>query len=221
MNCAARDLLPPLAILLISVWAAEGIPAEQSAGMPHIGVVAPNVSVQSENAQAFRDGLRDAGYVEGRNIVIDWWYGNGSYDHLDDAIASFVERKVDVIVVESTVAALATKRATSTIPIVMAAVADPVGSGLVASLAQPGGNITGLSMMTTDLSAKRLELLKASDAPSNAGGGTMEPADTLASPRARRHQARGTVVVDRVDVARRTERGRDYCRHIGCEPSAR
>ena len=116
--------------------------------------------MQSDDAQAFRDGLRDAGYAEGRNIVIDWWYGNGSYDRLDAAIASFVERKVDVIVVESTVAALATKRATSTIPIVMAAVADPVGSGLVATLGQPGGNITGLSMMSTDLSAKRLELLK-------------------------------------------------------------
>jgi putative ABC transport system substrate-binding protein len=160
MNGAALDLLPPLAMFLMSAWAAEGIPAQQSTGPPHIAVVAPNASAQSESAQALRDGLRDAGYAEGRNIFIDWWYGNGSYNHLDDAIATFVERKVDVIVVESTVAALATKRATSTIPIVMATVADPVGSGLVASLAQPGGNITGLSMMTTDLSAKRLELLK-------------------------------------------------------------
>ena len=160
MNGAARGLLLPLAMFLMSAWAAEGIPAEQSTGLPHIAVVSPNNPGQSEGAQAFRDGLRDAGYVEGRNIVIDWWYGNGSYNHLDDAIASLVARKVDVIVVESTVAALATKRATSTIPIVMATVADPVGSGLVASLAQPGGNITGLSMMTTELSAKRLELLK-------------------------------------------------------------
>ena len=205
-------------MFLISAWATGGIAAEQSTGLPHIGVVAPNVSAQSEDAQALRDGLRAAGYDEGRSIVIDWWYGNGSYNHLDDAIASLVARKVDVMVVESTVAALATKRATSTIPIVMAAVADPVGSGIVASLAQPGGNITGLSMMTTDLSAKRLGLLKGSDAPSNTGGSTMEPAHTLAPPRARGNQARGTVVVDRVDVTRRAERGRDHCSHIGCEP---
>ncbi len=159
MNGAARGLLP-LAIFLMLACLAEGIAAQQSAGPPHIAVVAPNASAQSESARALRDGLRDAGYADGRNIVIDWWYGNGSYDHLDEAIANFVERKVDVIVVESTVAALATKRATSTIPIVMATVADPVGSGLVASLAQPGGNVTGLSMMTTELSAKRLGLLK-------------------------------------------------------------
>jgi putative ABC transport system substrate-binding protein len=152
--------LAPLVMFLISAWAVEGIPAEQSTGLPHIGVVSPNNPAQNEGAQAFRDGLRDAGYVEGRNIFIEWWYGNGSYDHLDDAIASFVERKVDVIVVESTVAALATKRATSNIPIVMALVADSVGSGLVASLAQPGGNITGLSMMVPEFSAKRLQLLK-------------------------------------------------------------
>jgi putative ABC transport system substrate-binding protein len=147
-------------MFLIAAGTAEGIPAQQSTGPRHIGVIAPNNAAESESARAFRDGLLDAGYAEGRNIVIDWWYSNGDYNHVDDAIASFVERKVDVIVVESTVAALATKRATSTIPIVMALIADPVGSGLVATLAQPGGNITGLSMMTTHLSAKRLELLK-------------------------------------------------------------
>jgi len=160
MNGAVRRLLPPLAMFLIAAGTAEGIPAQQSTGPRHIGVIAPNNSAESEGAQAFRDGLRNVGYAEGRNIVIDWWYGNGNYNQLDNAIASFVERKVDVIVVESTVAALATKRATSTIPIVMALIADPVGSGLVATLAQPGGNITGLSMMTTHLSGKRLELLK-------------------------------------------------------------
>jgi putative ABC transport system substrate-binding protein len=141
MNGAARGLLPSLAMLMMSAWAANGNPSQQSTGPPHVGVVAPNASAQSGDAQALRDGLRDAGYAKGRNIFIDWWYGSGSYNHLDDAIASFVERKVDVIVVESTVAAVAAKRATSTIPIVMAAVADPVGSGLVATLAQPGGNI--------------------------------------------------------------------------------
>jgi putative tryptophan/tyrosine transport system substrate-binding protein len=155
MNGAVRRLLPPLAMVLIAAGTAEGIPAQQSTGPRHIGVIAPNNSAESEGAQAFRDGLRDAGYAEGRSVVIDWWYGNGNYNQMDNAIASFVERKVDVIVVESTVAALATKRVTPTIPIVMALIADPV-----ATLAQPGANITGLSMMTTHLSGKRLELLK-------------------------------------------------------------
>lgn len=160
MNGATQGLLAALALFLMSAPSSEGIAAQTSSEPPHIVVIAPNNSAESESAQAFREGLRDAGYVEGRNIFIDWWYGNGSYDHSGDAIATFVARKADAIVVESTVAALAAKRATATIPIVMVLVADPVGSGLVTSLAQPGGNITGLSMMTTDLSAKRLELLK-------------------------------------------------------------
>ena len=93
-------------------------------------------------------------------MVIEWRSANGDYDRVPELVADLVQRKVEVIVVESTVAARAIKRATSTIPIVMAIVADPVGSGLVASLAHPGGNVTGLSMMLSELSAKRLQLLK-------------------------------------------------------------
>jgi putative ABC transport system substrate-binding protein len=92
--------------------------------------------------------------------VIEWRSANGDYNRVPELAADLVQRKVDVIVVDTTVATRAAKRATSIIPIVMATIADPVGTGLVASLAHPGGNVTGLSMMTTDLSAKRLQLLK-------------------------------------------------------------
>jgi putative ABC transport system substrate-binding protein len=117
-------------------------------------------SPDSKEAQAFRQELRDAGYAEGRDVVIEWRSANGDYDRIPELAADLVQRKVDVIVVEATLATQAVKRATSTIPIVMAVVADPVGSGLVANLAHPGGNVTGLSLMVADLSTKRLQLLK-------------------------------------------------------------
>lgn len=126
----------------------------------HIRVIAVSVSEQSEEAKAFRQGLREAGYAEGRDAIIDWWFGGGRYDRVPEAVADLAQRKPDVIVVESTPAALAAKDATSAIPIVMALVSDPVGSGLVASLARPGGNVTGLTNQTVDLAAKRLQLLK-------------------------------------------------------------
>jgi putative ABC transport system substrate-binding protein len=110
--------------------------------------------------QAFREGLRDAGYVEGRDVVVELRYANGDYDRVPQLAADLVQSKVDVIVVDSTPATRGAMRATSTIPIVMTNIADPVGSGLVANLAHPGGNVTGLSTLMVDLSAKRLELLK-------------------------------------------------------------
>jgi len=110
--------------------------------------------------RGFRQGLLDVGYVEGRDVVIEWRSAGGDYDRVPKLAAELVQRKVDVIVVDGTVATRAAKRATSTIPTVMALVADPVGSGLVASLGHPGGNVTGLTIMTTDLSAKRLQLVK-------------------------------------------------------------
>jgi putative ABC transport system substrate-binding protein len=132
----------------------------QHSGRPHrVSVIAPGFSFDSPEARAFREGLRLAGYVEGRDLTIDWWFGKGHYDGIADAVARAVRDKVDVVVVESTVAALAAKRATETIPIVMALVADPEGTGLIKSLGQPGGNITGVTNMTTQLMAKRLQLL--------------------------------------------------------------
>jgi len=143
--------------LLAAPLAAE---AQQTASRRRIGVLFVLLSPAGKEAQAFRQGLRDAGYVEGRDVVIEWRSANGDYARLPQLAADLVERKVDVIVADTTPATQAAQRATSTIPIVMAIVADPVGSGLVANLSRPGGNITGLSIMLAELSAKRLQLLK-------------------------------------------------------------
>jgi putative ABC transport system substrate-binding protein len=133
---------------------------QQLAAPRRIGVLSVSYSPESGEAREFRQGLVDAGYSEGRDVLIEWRSANGDYGRISQLAADLVHGKVDVIVVGNTVAAQALQRATSTIPIVMAAVADPVGSGLVASLAHPGGNITGLAPMTVELSAKRLQLLK-------------------------------------------------------------
>jgi putative ABC transport system substrate-binding protein len=132
----------------------------QRAAPRRIGVLLAALLPASKEAQAFRAGLLDLGYVDGRDMVIEWRTANGDYARLPELAADLVHLRVDVIVVQGTAAAQAVKRATSAIPIVMAVVADPVGSGLVANLAHPGGNVTGLSTMVVDLSAKRLQLLK-------------------------------------------------------------
>ena len=134
--------------------------AQQPALPRGIGVLLVGFSPESKEAQQFRQGLQEAGYVEGRDVVIEWRTANGDYARLPELAANLIQRKVEVIVADTTLAIRALKRATSTIPIVMALVADPVGSGLVASLAHPGGNVTGLSNMLAELSAKRLQLLK-------------------------------------------------------------
>jgi putative ABC transport system substrate-binding protein len=134
--------------------------AQQRASRWRIGVLLVLLSPEGKEAQAFRQGLRDAGYVEGRDVLIEWRSANGDYTRLPQLAADLVERKVDVIVADTTQATQAAQRATSTIPIVMAIVADPVGAGVVPSLSRPGGNVTGLSIMLAELSAKRLQLLK-------------------------------------------------------------
>ena len=134
--------------------------AQQQVTPRQIGVLLASALPEEENPQAFREGLRDAGYIEGRDVVIEWRSAKGDYGRLPELCADLVRRKVDVIVVDSTPGAHAAKRATTTIPIVMTSLVDPIASGLVAGLAHPGGNVTGLSIMTTELSAKRLQLLK-------------------------------------------------------------
>jgi putative ABC transport system substrate-binding protein len=109
---------------------------------------------------AFREGLRELGYVEGQSIKIESRWAEGNYDRLPGLAADLVRLKVDVIVTYGTPVSQAAKRATGTIPIVMAAIIDPVASGLVTSIARPGGNLTGQSMMSPDLVAKQLEILK-------------------------------------------------------------
>jgi putative ABC transport system substrate-binding protein len=134
--------------------------AQQVPSRPRIGVLLVGLSPESKAVQHFRRGLRDAGYFEGRNVAVEWRYAEGDYDRVPAFIDEFIRGKVDVMILDSSVGTEAAKRATSTIPIVMALVRDPVGSGFIKSLARPGGNITGLSMMTTvDLNAKRLHLL--------------------------------------------------------------
>jgi len=138
----------------------NGAYAQQSATPRRIGVLLVGPSPESKEVQAFRQGLQDAGYAEGRDVVIEWRSASGDYDKVAGLAADLIESKVDVIVVDGTVATRAAKRATSNIPIVMVLVGDPVGSGLVANLAHPGGNVTGLSLMIPDLTAKQLQLLK-------------------------------------------------------------
>jgi putative ABC transport system substrate-binding protein len=125
-----------------------------------VGVLLVGLSPDSKEAKQFRLGLRDLGYTEGRDLLIEWRSANGNYDRVPALVTSLLEGKVEVIVQDSTVGTELTKRATSNVPIVMALVLDPVGSGLVKSLAHPGVNVTGLSMMATELYPKRMPLLK-------------------------------------------------------------
>ena len=135
--------------------------AQQATPPRRIGFLLVGESPDGKAAQQFRQGLRQAGYTEGRDVVIDWRYAQGDYGRVQEMTADLIRNRVDVIVQDSTIGTEVAKRATSTIPIVMALVLDPVGSGLVESLSHPGGNVTGLSMMTTlDLNSKRLQLLK-------------------------------------------------------------
>ncbi len=135
--------------------------AQQPAKVPRIGFLATTpLSANLARIEAFRQGLRELSYVEGKNIVIEWRSAEGKADRLPALLDELVRLKVDVIVTAGPATTRAAKEATSTIPIVMAQVGDPVGSGFVASLARPGGNITGLSTLAPELSGKRLELLK-------------------------------------------------------------
>jgi putative ABC transport system substrate-binding protein len=135
--------------------------AQQPKKAPRIGfLTGDSLSAISDRREAFRQGLRELGYVEGKNIVIEWRSAEGKLDRVPALAAELVRLKVDVIVTGGATDTRAAKEATNTIPIVMAQDSDPVGSGFVASLARPGGNITGLSTLAPEVSGKRLELLK-------------------------------------------------------------
>jgi putative tryptophan/tyrosine transport system substrate-binding protein len=138
----------------------SSVQAQQHPKIPRIGFLASFGPGPDPRIQAFQEGLRDLGYTEGKNIVIEYRYAAGSSDRLTEFAAEFVRLKVDVIITGSTIAARAAKELTKTIPVVMTGTGDPVGTGLVASLARPGGNVTGLSSVGPDLNTKRLELLK-------------------------------------------------------------
>jgi putative ABC transport system substrate-binding protein len=134
--------------------------AQQPTKIPVIGVLGASSSISTDRTDAFRQGMRELGYVEGKNIIIERRYAEGKPDRLPGLAAELVRLEVDVIVTGGGNATRAAKKATSTIPIVMAQSGDPVAAGFVASLARPGGNITGLSSLAPELNGKRLELLK-------------------------------------------------------------
>ena len=135
--------------------------AQQPAKIPRLGyLTAPPFSALTAQHEAFRQGLRELGYVEGKNIFIEWRSAEAKLDRLPELAAELVRLKVDVIVTAGPAPTRAAKGATSTIPVVMAFDSDPVGNGFVASLARPGGNITGSSTLNPELSGKRLEILK-------------------------------------------------------------
>jgi putative ABC transport system substrate-binding protein len=150
-------------ILVAVVLLALGVIAEaqQPKKVSRIGFLGgASASFYAARTNAFRQGLKELGYTEGKNIDIEYRYAEGKFDRLPDLAAELVGLKVDVIVAAPTPSVLAAKKASATTPIVFASVVDPVASGLVAGLARPGGNITGLTVLGPELSGKRLELLK-------------------------------------------------------------
>ena len=154
---------PVLSILFVVVLLAVGAIAEaqQPVKITRIGYLdAVSLSVNAARVEAFRQSLRKLGYVEGKNIFIEWRSADGKLDRLPALAAELVHLKVDIIVTGGRSATRAAKDATSTIPIVMTQDSDPVANGFVASLARPGGNITGLSTLAPELSGKQLELMK-------------------------------------------------------------
>ncbi len=159
MRLRILGLLAGLALgLLLSPLVAD---AQQAVKIPQLGYLdGTSLSVFSHYVEAFRQGLRAQGYIEGQNIVIEYRWAEGKLDRLPELAAELVRLKVDVIYAPTTRAAVAAKAATRTTPIVFGATADPVGSGLVASLARPGGNLTGLTFLGAELVPKRLELLR-------------------------------------------------------------
>jgi putative tryptophan/tyrosine transport system substrate-binding protein len=153
-----RFLLTSLAGVLAAPVAAEA----QVGKVPRIGVLLPGAPEPEyeRRLDAFRQGLRESGYIEKQNILVEYRWAHAKPDRLPELVAELIGLKIDALVVDSTQAAHAAKNATNTIPIVLALAGDPVGTGLVGSLARPGGNITGMTLMTPELGAKRLELLK-------------------------------------------------------------
>jgi putative ABC transport system substrate-binding protein len=151
-----RDFITLLGGAVAWPLAARAQPAEKTytVGILSAGVVLPTVY------SAFVEALRELGWIEGKNVVFERRYAENQLERLPELAAGLVRLKVDVIAAAGTLAPLAAKQATTTIPIVMTAAGDPLGSGLVASLARPGGNVTGMSLMAPDLGGKRLELLK-------------------------------------------------------------
>jgi putative ABC transport system substrate-binding protein len=156
-----RKKIPCLALCALLFALSVSVEAQEPAKVPRIGFLAAiSTAAISARIEAFRQGLQELGYVAGKNIVVEWRSVEGKADQLPSVAAELVRLKVDVIVTAGPISTRPAKGATKTIPIVMAQDDDPVGNGFVASLARPGGNITGLATLSPELSGKRLELLK-------------------------------------------------------------
>ena len=152
-----------LAICAVLLALSMSVMAQQAKKVPRIGFLgAASASGYAPQLEAFRQGLRDLGYVEGKNIILEYRWAEGRYDRLPDLAAELVRLKPDLLLTHGTAGTRAAKQASTTIPIVMAVSGDAVATGLVASLAHPGGNLTGSSFFNPELAAKRLELLKRS-----------------------------------------------------------
>jgi putative tryptophan/tyrosine transport system substrate-binding protein len=152
-----------LSILFVMVLLALAVvaQAQQPKKIPRIGfLIARSPSANAPRIEAFRQGLRELGYVEGKNIIIEWRYAQGKLDRLPALAAELVRLKIDIVVTTGPGPTRAAKEATTTIPVVMAQDPDPVGNGFITSLARPGGNITGLATLAPEISGKQLELLK-------------------------------------------------------------
>jgi len=149
-------------LLIVSLRTAPFVDAQQPKRVPRIGYVsgAGDPNTPTRGSETFRQALREVGYIEGKNIIVEYRYAGGKVDMFPDLVAELVRLKVDVLVSPVTPAIRAAKESTKTIPIVMVIPSDPVATGLIDSLARPGGNITGVTRLTRDLSGKRLELLK-------------------------------------------------------------
>jgi putative ABC transport system substrate-binding protein len=154
-----KAAVPSILVAVVLLVVAVITEAQQPKKVPRIGYLAASSSGEN-NEEAFRQGLRELGYVEERNIVIEWRFAQGKPDQVPRNAAELVRLKVDVIVTGGAEDTNAAKAATSSIPIVMTNETDPVGTGLVASLSRPGGNITGLTSLSSELRGKLLELLK-------------------------------------------------------------
>jgi len=139
---------------------ASGAGAVGSARLPRGFLIPRSAGQFADRVGAFREGLKELGYVEGKNLVIEWRYADGEYARLPVLADELARAQVDVLVVDSTPGVRAARAATRTIPIVMLSVGDPVASGIVASLSRPGANVTGLSNLVGDVSAKYVELLQ-------------------------------------------------------------
>ena len=151
-------VLALIAMLFGLCLPAEAQPVKK---VPRLGFLSStSASTGAHNFEAFREGLRELGYVDGKNITIEYRWAEGKLERLPDLAAGLVSLKVDLIIVASGQAAMAVKQATTTIPIVMTVVGDAVAMGLIDSLARPGGNITGMTVYSPEVSGKRLELLK-------------------------------------------------------------